>query len=52
MAPDVDGLVGEDEEAARRQGRGEAEGGAGSGGERGPVCGGCPHLLRQSREGR
>lgn len=51
MAPDVDGLVGEDEEAERE----EAQGGAGvSGGGAGgaPGAAGRAHLLMHRREGR
>lgn len=53
VAPDVDGLVGEDEEAARRH---KAQGWGGEPGlsPTGPgrSSGSCPHLLRQRREGR
>lgn len=59
VAPDVDGLVGEDEEAVRRHngavcvwgGGGVGWGGAGPVGP-GRRGGGSPHLLRQRREGR
>lgn len=56
VAPDVDGLVGEDEEAVRRHNGAVCvcRGGVSRGWARGPGAArrGVPHLLRQRREGR